>query len=305
MALAAIDKLDKIILPGAVAIDVLTNATIDAGITNMTERPAGHVSPMFTANQSQKPMLEFTTPQLDQVLGAVTLAGLSAGTITAFLKQGAVTGSTSRASSAHKKLEIAASCVYWTSLRLPHNGLGEVTVRVQAAYDGTNDPLVYTGSTALSGNLSAGNFFGAGPVSINGTTLGGVQSITIDSGITMIQAGGESEEFDTFVGIQDSSPVVTIQFLREYNWSSVGLRGTTLNGSTGLVCYGRKYNNKGSRVANATAEHLKFTGLNGVVNPVNTTGQRGSPVSDTIRVHLIAGSDTVLPLTLSTASAIT
>jgi hypothetical protein len=305
VALSGITKLDKIILPGSVAIDVLTNATIDAGVSNMTERPAGHVSPMFTANQNQRPMVEFTTPQLDQVLGAVTLAGLSAGTISCFLKTGSVTGNTARASSAHKKLDIASSCVYWTSLRLPHNGMGEITVRIQAAYDGTNDPFVYTGSVALSGTLSAGNFFGAGPVSINGTTLGGVQSITVDSGINMIQAGGESEEFDTFVGIQDSAPVVTIQFLQEYNWSSVGLRGTTLNGTTGLVFYGRKYSNRGSRVANATAEHIKFTGLNGIVNPVNTTGQRSSPISDTIRVTLVSGSDSVLPLTLSTASAIT
>ena len=118
-------------------------------------------------------------------------------------------------------------------------------------------------------------------------------------------AGGESEEFDTFVGIQDSSPVVTIQFLQEINWSSLGLRGTTLNGTTGLVFYARKYANRGSRVANATAEHIKFTGLNGVANPVNTTGQRSALISDTLRVHLVAGSDSVLPLTLSTASAIT
>lgn len=304
MALDAIWKLDKIMLPSSTAIDVITNATIDAGVTNFTERPAGHVSPMFTANQNQRPMVEFSTPQLDQVLGLVTLAGYSAGTITCYLKAGTVVGNTARATSAHKKLDIASSCVYWTSLRLPHNGQAEITTRIQAAYDGTNDPFVYTGSTALTGNLSAGNVFGAGPVSINGTTLGGVQSITVDSGITMIQAGGESEEFDTFVGIQDSAPIVTIQFLKEYNWSSVGLRGTTLNGTTGLKFYARKYSNKGSRVANATAEHIAFTGLNGVVNPVNTTGQRSSPISDTIRVHLIAGSDSVLPLTVNTASAI-
>jgi hypothetical protein len=305
MAITAPFKLDKIILPSSVSIDVLSNATIDAGVSNFTERPAGHVSPMFSANQSQKPMVEFTTPQLDVLLGSVTLAGLSAGTITCYLKAASVTSNVARATSSHKKLDIASSCVYWTSLRLPHNGQGEVTCRIQAAYDGTNDPFVYTGSVALASTLSAGTFFGAGPVSLNGVSLPGVQSITVDSGINMIQAGGESEEFDTFIGIQDSAPVVTIQFLQEINWSSLGLRGTTLNGTTGLVFYARKYANKASRVANATAEHIKFTGLNGVANPVNTTGQRSGLISDTLRVHLIAGSDSVLPLTLSTASAIT
>jgi hypothetical protein len=305
MAITAPFKLDKIRLPSTVDIDVVSNATIDAGISNFTERPAGHVSPMFTGNQAQKPMVEFTTPQLDVLLGAVTLAGVSAGTISLYLKAATVTGNTARATTAHKKIDIASSCLYWTSLRLPHNGQAEITARIQAAFDGTNDPFVYGGSVAVPSTLSAGTFFGAGPVSLNGTTLPAVQSITVDSGINMIQAGGESEEFDTFIGIESSAPVVTIQFLQEVNWSSIGLRGTTLNGTTGLVFYGRKYANKASRVANATAEHIKFTVLNGVANPVNTTGQRSSLVSDTLRIHAIAGTDSVLPLTVSTASAIT
>ena len=180
MAITAPYKLDKIRLPGTVDIDVLSNATIDAGVSNFTERPSGHVSPMFTGNQSQKPMVEFTTPQLDVLLGSVTLAGLSAGTITCYLKAASVTSNVARATTSHKKLDIASSCVYWTSLRLPHNGQGEVTCRIQAAYDGTNDPFVYTGSVALPSTLSAGTFFGAGPVSINGTSLPGVQSITVE-----------------------------------------------------------------------------------------------------------------------------
>jgi hypothetical protein len=57
-------------------------------------------------------------------------------------------------------------------------------------------------------------------------------------------------------------------------------------------------------VANATAQHIKFTGLNGIATPVDSNGQQSSPITDTVRVQLTSVSDSVLPLTVNTASAI-
>lgn len=304
MALTTVWKLDRIVFPST-SINVIANARWQANISSMVERPAGHVSPMFVANQNQKPALEFTTPELDTLLAAINVGGASFGTIDTFFKKGAVTGSVARATSEHQRVRIASSCGYLTRIRLPHNGRSEATAVLQANYDGTNDPFAYTGSVSLSGNLAAGTFFGAGPVSINGTALGGVQEISVDTGVRLIQAGGESEEFDTFVGVEMVEPVVTIQFLQVINWATIGLRGTTLDGTNGLVFYGRKFSAGGSRVANNTAQHVKFTGLNGIAVPVDSSGQMGSPVTDTIRVQLTSASDSVLPLTINTASAIT
>lgn len=303
MSLSTVWKLDRLVFP-ATSFSVITSARWQANIQQMVERPAGHPHPMFAANQSQKPALEFSTTELDVLLGAINFGGASFGTIDSYFKKAAVTGSVARATAEHQRVRIAASCGYLTRIRLVHNGRSEGTAVLQANYDGTNDPFAYTGSVALAGNLSAGTYFGAGPVSINGTSLGGVQEISIDSGVRLIQAGGESEEFDTFVGLEMTEPTVTITFLQAINWATVGLRGTTLDGTNGLVFYGRKFSQGGSRVANATAQHIKFTGLNGIATPVDSNGQQSSPITDTVRVQLTSVSDSVLPLTVNTASAI-
>src|SRR6185369_11511222 len=140
-----------------------------------------------------------------------------------------------RATTSHQRIVISQSCVYWTSIRLTDKGMGEAQVMIVPIYDGVNDPFVYTGSVALSGSLVAGTFFGAGPVSVNGVAIPGIQEITIDSGVKLVQLGDASEEFDTFAGIEEGRPSVTVKTYETMNWSSLGLRGTALNGATGLV----------------------------------------------------------------------
>lgn len=305
MALSAIYKLDKVVLPSSVEFSHISSSRIDAGIQSMVERPAGHTAPTFVANMSQKPRIEFAVSELDVLLAAIGVGGASLGSTALYLKAGAVTGGVARATGSHKKITVASSCGYWTSIKLPHNGRGEATVVIRPTYDGSNAPYVYAGSQTLSGNLTTGTFFGAGPVSINGTAYGGVQDITVDSGLQLIEAGGESEVWDTFVGVQTIEPVVTIRFLTEINWSTVGFQGLALNGSTGLTFYARKYSADAVRVANATTEHIKFVGAYGMALPVDTNGQAAGPISDTIRVTLRANSDTGVPLTGTVSSAIT
>ena len=173
------------------------------------------------------------------------------------------------------------------------------------AWDGTNDPLVYA-TGALSGNLTGSEYFCAGPVSINGTSYPGVKSIEIDSGTELIHESSDGEVWPSFVGIQHVAPTVTIKLFEKVLLNTVGLQGSALNGTTGLVFYARKYaNGTPARVANATAEHIKFIGLNGAVIPIDADGQDSSPYTDTIKIELVSVSDSVLPLTLTAGSAIT
>ncbi len=312
MAIGTIYKCDKVVLPSSVEFSQVRSSRWMGNVQSISERPAGHPHPMFQGVQSIKPAFEFTTPELDVLLAAIGVGGASVGSSTTYFKAGAATGSVARATTSHKKVVITSSVGYWTQIRLPHNGIGEATVMLQAIYDGSNDPFITTSSVALSGNLGVGTYFGAGPVSMNGTALTGVQEISIDSGVRLIQAGDASEEFDTFVGVEMTEPVVTIKFMNVINWDTVGIRGVALNGSTGLVFYARKYKasaagsfSAGTRVANATAEHIKFIGLNGVAVPVDTNGQQSSPTTDTIQFRLSSASDSVVPLTGTVSSAIT
>lgn len=303
MAVDTIHKLDKIVLPSTVVFSGIRSSRWNAGIESLLERPAGHPHPMFRANLSQKPVLEFTTWELDVLLGAIGVGGASLGSTATYFKKGAVTGNDARASTTHQKITITASCAYWSTIRLTHNGVSEATVMLTAVYDGTNNPFIYAGSQALSGNLSAGNFFGAGPVSINGTAITGIKEITIDSGVRLIQEGASSELWDTFVGIEQTAPRVTIRTLKMTNWASLGLTGTVLDGTNGLVFYARKFSPQG-RVADGTAEHIKFIGLTGSAIPVDTNGEGSGPISDTLVCELTSGSDSIVPLTGTLLSAI-
>jgi hypothetical protein len=85
----------------------------------------------------------------------------------------------------------------------------------------------------------------------------------------------------------------------------LGLRGTVLDGTNGIVCYGRKFAPSASRVSNATAAHLKFQGLNGTCIPVESAGDGRSPMSDTLKVELVTLTAETNPLTCSTGQAIT
>ena len=213
------------------------------------------------------------------------MGGAAVASVNTYFKLGSTTGNAARASAVHQRVALTTACVYWTSIRLPHQGPGQANVVIVAIYDGVNDPFVYTGSVALSSSLVAGSYFGAGPVKINGVAVPGIQEINIDSGIRLVQLGDANEEFDTFVGVQECKPTITVKTVETVNWSTILLRGTALDGAAGILAYGRKFAANGSRVANATAQHLSFTGLNGSVIPMDSDGSGPAPVSDTFRAE--------------------
>lgn len=304
MSISTLHRLDKLVFPSSVVFNALTNLRLNGGIESMTEHPAGHVDPMFVATTRQRPAMEFSTPELSVLLGAVGIGGASTGPITAYLKKATTTGSVARATTGHKRVVINSAIVHWTQIRLPHQGKAEAQVVVTANYDGTNAPFVYTGSVALAGNLTASKYFGCGPVAINTVQIPGVQEITITSGIQLVQEGGENEEWDTFTGIETTAPTVTVQTKEAINWSTVGLKGTALDGTDGLQFYARAFKNLASRYADADTEHIYGEAILGRVIPMDTNGESNSPITDTCKFELVASSDSVRPLVFSTGVAI-
>lgn len=305
MSISTIHKIDKVVFPSSVEFSQLTNTDAQAGIQMLKVRPAGHPHVMFVANQKQEPVINFTTNELATLLAAVGVSGAALGnTSYVYYKLATETGSVARATTSHHRLSIAEALAYWSTIRLPHNGQGEADVILAPNFDGSNDPVVYGGSVALSGTLEAGENFGAGTVGLNGTGLPGIQNIEISSGVQLLREGGESEEWDTFIGLEMTDVVVTITLREAVNWGTIGLQGTALDGTNGLEFYARKYAANGSRVANATTEHIYAQATHGKAVPVNTTGQGSSPISDTLRVECVAPDDSTNPLIFTPNSAI-
>lgn len=313
MAISTVYKLDKIRLNtgSPVDIDVITSRNISAGITMMIERGAGHPHPTFTGVNSQKPVVEFTTPQIDKIVGSsgfnVPINGLviSAAPVYLYFKKAAVVGSVARATSEHIRLAVNLGCLYWTRINLPHQGRGEISCTLMASYDGSNEPIVYSGSQALVGNLSAGNYFQAGPCYLNGTLIDAVQDITINSGVRLLQLSGSGDIWDTFVGIEQTEGSYEVSTLEMNNWGSgIGLDGVALDGSYGFVAYGRKCSADGTRVANGTGAHLSFTSLYGHLRPNQTSGSGTTVLSDSFSVQPRVNSDSTVEITTAVNATI-
>lgn len=308
MAISTVHKIDKVLsTTPSLDLSQITNFRVDGGAQILVDYPAGHVHPMYDATQEVRASASFTTTQIDTLLSAVTVAGGASASTDFYVKAGTSTGSTARASSAHRKLRITEGVIFWDRISLPHNGQATVDVTVVANYDGSNNPIILTTSQALSGNLTSTLHFGAGPFDINGTQIVGIQNVEISSGVQVAQEGGESELYPTFTFIQATAPTVTIQTREATNWGALAdIDGLALNGTTGITFFARKYAaDGGGRVTDVSAEHVKFVGSFGVVTPVDTSGDGNSLTTDTLLITLRANTDSTLPLVITTSQAIT
>ena len=311
MSIQNVYKLDSVIFPSSTRVDTLSNNTFQFGIKTQKGRAAGQIYNNFVGTEKQQPQLDFTSKAIDVILGLAGTGGAAGSSaVTAYLKQASATGYQARASTVHLNAVINNWLFYWNSMKLTHDGQAEVNCTLMANYDGTNDPFILNSSIALSGTMAATNYFGAGPTYINTVQVPGIQEIQINNNVKLIQAGGESDEFDTFIGIETCEPEIMIKTFQPTNWSQLLLRGIQLNGISGCTFFARKYLANGStgsgsttRVANATAQHIQFQAANGRAIPVDANGNESGPVSNQLKIETISTTDST-PLVATLLSTI-
>lgn len=303
MSVSTVHVLDKIEIGGwASDIDVVTSFRQSPQVQSRIVNPSGHTQPMYTGGERQTPRITFTTPQIDVVLAACGLTGYATATDSyVYYKKATETGSTARASLAHKRFAVSQVFVFWDNLQLPDSGQATVDVTIVPVWDGSNEPIVPAGSLALSGNLAAGNEFQCGPGSINNTSLPGVQSesVRLNMSLRELTAGGEG--WATFAGCESVQPIVNISTVEAVGLTTYGLDGTALDGTNGVEFYARRLD-----TANGTTSHIYFQATDGKVitddsGPESTTGH----VTDNLRVECIAPDDSTDCLTWTVGSAIT
>lgn len=306
MAVSTIHVPHAVVTPSNTYAQV-TNASISAGSDFIRGTPAGLPSPLFAGIRSQSPAVSFDTRQLSTLFGECTSANLFAADLsggnTDIYAQKATAFGTRTSGANHQRYRMANAFMYVNSLSLPHNGEGSASVMIVPVYDGTNEPIVPSGSAALAGTSAITGFWGAGPVAINTVTLAGVQSINVDFGISLIRAGGETEGWDTFVAIQEAAPVITIQTLTAESLTTYGLDGTAL---TAFTAYGRAKSENGGNVANGTTSHISIVTSDGIITVEETAHSgRNGMFSATVRITCSATNSATVPLTISPGVAIT
>lgn len=307
MAIASVGVLHGI-QNSSTFLSQISNMRVTTEIQNIIAESAGQPFPLFTGPMAISPSLAFDCTQLKTILdmtGALTsIVDLSGANTDLLFKATTDLGRRlADASTGHIRFRMSQAYLALNQITAGHNSEATASCILGTTYDGTNAPLVAAGSVALSGTPVGATHWLAGPVSLNASALSGIQDISIDFGRRLIVLGADGELYPTFCACQFYSPTLTFRTLTHV-WQTYGITGTALSGSAGaLTAYLRKVSNTG-RVADGTAEHIKFTGTTGTIQVEEASGGNNEPSMVTVRVTLVGASSTAEPIAVDTASTI-
>ncbi len=275
---------------------------------------AGGIHPSFLGGFGARPAWTFQTTQVKAILDLCGFWGvdLSAGNVDLYYQSGVNLGSRTAISSlAHLRFRALRCFLYWTNIRASQGSPATISCRLVPTFDGTNVPVVATGSLAIPAETVFSSLYSLGPVKLNGTALSGVQDWSLDLNPNIIERSDSGEDFTTYIGCAAQTPVFNVTLDDIGSWTpSIGVSGLAV---TALLAYLRKRVLGTIRhVADATAEHISFAGTD---NPcgVATIGRTGggaasaaSPASQTLQVNLRANTTTATHvLAMATAVAVT
>lgn len=246
---------------GGTLLDQIVSDSLGLNIQRLLQSGDGGVFPRFTAIQGQEPAFQFTTTKLAAALGAIGLSGLAitgGGGPTVFYSQRLAQGGSRAGAGAHLSASVAEGILYPMQITAAQGDNATIQYACKATYNESVDPVVFATGVSLPGSETISEMFTLGPVNINGTELPGVQSVTIDFGITLTKVLEGGLIWTTFDGIMGQAPTITINTLDMSAMTTPGLLGAP-QGATDSVIYFRKKTAGAGNLADATAEHVSFS----------------------------------------------
>lgn len=301
-----IHYLGGIKLPTGGFLSQLTDVAPQNNQTVLQGMAAGHPQPLFTAIMGAKPAAEFTTTQIKTALDALGLFGLdTSGGNTDFLwRRGANLGARQPDSGGdHKRLRAAAGLLYW--LELTANYQEEAMLRCRykpISTDGETAPWIPAGSLSLTDVPTGSERFTLGKTYLNGVQIRGVKTLRLALNPTMTEEGADDNLFDTYCGIEEVRPTVTLEGLSWAQWTAQGLMGDAIEAP--LEIYFRRKLADGAHVAIGTASHIRIRGLAGLAYAAGSRGGNNTPSTTGVEIPLRAtsGSGNVLEINTATTS---
>lgn len=279
----------------------ITGARATPGVNAIKGIPSGLPGARFIYNINQTPEFSVDVPQIKTVLDncGTGILDLGSGNTDYFLKHTVNRASrVADATNTHIRLRANKAVMIPQQLSASDGQPASMSVRLVNMFDGSTAPIVASAST-LSGTPSHAENFTLGPVALNSTALNGVQSVSVDFGISTVERRGDGELYLSHLFERETLPVIRIQTLSA-PWATYGINGTAL---TGLSLWLRKCAET-SRVADGTEEHILLSGTAGFFHVEETSGAGNEPVVTTITVHLAMPDATTRAMVVDTTAAI-
>jgi len=271
--------------------------SFNPALAQIIDANSGDVDPRYAAVMSVSPVLSFMTRTIT-ALSSFGIAGAEVTTAVAWLQQLVKYGTRNATS---KKLTIATGFCVPRSLSVSQGQAAELSMDIVAlSSDGTTAPVAAgTGTMATNPTPLAWTL---GPIQVNDQAYD-VVSMTIDFGLDVTVEGSEGNVYPTFATLMSRNPSVQFTAKDVDFRTAVGFDGLA-QGATDSVFYLRKMEQNGKRVADGTAEHIKFTIDDGLFRIDTINAPHGERALTEIALTPISDGTNAI-IVVDTASAIT
>ncbi len=263
---------------------------------------AGDTHPRFVASNGSREEIPLGTQQIATLLAECGLFGVDASVVDLFYQ--VVTSLDSRIAPAelqHTRFRAALARMYIQSISAGNRQIAVGRARIVPVSDGTNAPLIRTGSLAITDLPTTAEAFVLGPISLNATKIKSCDGFELNLNPTQIELSDESDEYNTFAAGNTIAPVMS--------WTTTDPTAPSLNkvavtGSNKLRVHLLRKKKSEGRYLNADTQHIRFEVGSGILLVQQISG---SPTTFRVELH-VAGTDaggfSDVPVTISVNVAV-
>jgi len=285
--------------------DQVTDASYSDGVQALISSADGIPYDRSALVGQQIPVMSLTSEAIATCLDVAGVSGFDGTGCVAYVQK-AASGGVRASGSNHQSITFAQCAVLPRSISADGRSGSFATIQYDIMgykSDGTVSVSTTTGVALPSTSTTVQNFV-AGPVSVNGTTIEAVTGIEINFGIAEQFQFGEGDAYpkDWFVDFR--KPTISITCENSALLSTLGISGSAQ--TVDSVIYLRKCSPGGTRVLDATTEHIKITVpvSDTHIRPQSISGSHAGISQTTIFIQPVF-DESEPSLTISTGSAIT
>lgn len=270
----------------SVAYRQVKSADPEQGTEMMSIIAAGDSIPRFLAVNGSKVGIPFETEQLATVIAQCGVFGCDASEVDLYYqKVSSLSGRVADDTAEHAIVNAALARMYITNITAGHRQLASAKGKIVPVSDGTNAPLIRTGSSAISdATPSTDEAFVLGPISLHTTKIKACNGLDVNLNPQDWDLSDESFDFTTFSANQDVKPVISFTTTDP---AAAALHKTAVTGSNKFRVHLIRKKANGDQYAANETQHIRFEVVNGIVL-VQTVS--GSPREYRVEVHA-AGLD--------------
>lgn len=243
---------------------------------------AGDTFPRFVAANGSKEGIPFETNQLAALLAQSGLLGCNASVVNLYYqKVSSLSGRVAAATAEHSIVSAALARMYISNVTAGNRALASAKGRIVPVSDGTNAPLIRTGTTAIAAATpSTAEEFVLGPISFHQTYFRGCNNLDVNLNPTEWDLHDESFEHTTFAAGNTIAPVISFNTSdpTALTYHKMEISATNKIFRAHLI---RKKRNA-TRYIDAETQHIRFEALNGIILVQSVSG---SPREYRVEVH--------------------